>query len=227
MCTFPFLLRKNNCECWWEKEQKPFFSPMSCHKLSSICEKAKWKKYTRIEDCFRRFWNCGLPSNCLKWLIGERLENFAAAAAGQNIKMCGQKWSNFQWICHYFWYELFVLVLSLSPIFSSKFVSILVQFFSNSPALSFYTIWARYPKGLAKRSSMWILKRTSYNKIDSFLNGTDDAPKTASWQGCQMVYFRTKNHSLGKFWSVLQRKVLVNFLPIWSISLPFEIFYWH
>jgi hypothetical protein len=32
---------------------------------------------------------------------------------------------------------------------------------------------------------------------------------------------------LGIFWSVLLRKVLVNFLPIWSISLPFEIFYWH
>jgi hypothetical protein len=30
---------------------------------------------------------------------------------------------------------------------------------------------------------------------------------------------------MGKFWSVLQRKMLVNFKAIWSISLPFDIFY--
>jgi hypothetical protein len=44
-------------------------------------------------------------------------------------------------------------------------------------------------------------------------------------QGCQMVYFQTKDPNLGKFWSVLQWKLLVNFVAIRSILLPFRIFY--
>jgi hypothetical protein len=44
-----------------------------------------------------------------------------------------------------------------------------------------------------------------------------------SGQGCQMVYFQTKNTNLGKFRSDLQRKVLLNFKVIWSNSLPFGI----
>jgi hypothetical protein len=44
-------------------------------------------------------------------------------------------------------------------------------------------------------------------------------------QGCQMVYFQTKNPTLGKFWKVLQWKILVHFMDIWSILLPFGIFY--
>jgi hypothetical protein len=42
-----------------------------------------------------------------------------------------------------------------------------------------------------------------------------------------MVYFKTKNNSLGKFWSVLQWQMLVNVEAIWSILLPFGIFYGH
>jgi hypothetical protein len=42
-----------------------------------------------------------------------------------------------------------------------------------------------------------------------------------------MVYFQTKNPNLGKFRSVLERKMLVNFMAIWSISLPYGIFYGH
>jgi hypothetical protein len=51
--------------------------------------------------------------------------------------------------------------------------------------------------------------------------------KIGSSQDCQMVYFQTKNPNLGKFWSVLQRKMMVNFMSIWSILLPFRIFYIH
>jgi hypothetical protein len=40
--------------------------------------------------------------------------------------------------------------------------------------------------------------------------------KTAQ-QGCQMVYFRTKNRNLGKFWRTLQWKMLVYFMDFWSI----------
>jgi hypothetical protein len=36
-------------------------------------------------------------------------------------------------------------------------------------------------------------------------------------QGCQTAYFRTKNPDLGKFWRVLQWKVLVYCVSIWSI----------
>jgi hypothetical protein len=46
-------------------------------------------------------------------------------------------------------------------------------------------------------------------------------------QGCQMVCFQTKNPKLGKFWRVLQWKILVYFMTIWSILLPLEILYGH
>jgi hypothetical protein len=57
-------------------------------------------------------------------------------------------------------------------------------------------------------------------------------------QGCQMVCFQTKNPSLGKFWRVLQWKMLVYFMtiglfygnwkyfiPIWYILWSFGIFF--
>jgi hypothetical protein len=34
-------------------------------------------------------------------------------------------------------------------------------------------------------------------------------------QGCQMVYFQTKNPNWGKLWRVLQWKLLVYFPTIW------------
>jgi hypothetical protein len=42
-----------------------------------------------------------------------------------------------------------------------------------------------------------------------------------------MVCFQTKSSNLGKFWSVLQRKILVYFTTIWSILRPLEILYGH
>jgi hypothetical protein len=46
-------------------------------------------------------------------------------------------------------------------------------------------------------------------------------------QDCQMAYFQTKNPNLGKFFRVLQWKMLQHFKAIWSILLPFGLFYWH
>jgi hypothetical protein len=46
-------------------------------------------------------------------------------------------------------------------------------------------------------------------------------------QGCQMDFFETKNPYLGKFWRVLQWKMLVYFMAIWSILRPYGIFYGH
>jgi hypothetical protein len=48
-----------------------------------------------------------------------------------------------------------------------------------------------------------------------------------SSQGCQMVCFLTKNTNLGKFWRVLQWKMLVYFMADWSILRPFGIFCGH
>jgi hypothetical protein len=42
-----------------------------------------------------------------------------------------------------------------------------------------------------------------------------------------MVCFQTKNPNLGKFWRVLQWKMLVYFTDIWSILRSFVIFYGH
>jgi hypothetical protein len=55
----------------------------------------------------------------------------------------------------------------------------------------------------------------------------------ANKQECQMAYFQTQNPNLGKFWRVLQWKMLVYFMAIWStyitaiwyILWPFGVFY--
>jgi hypothetical protein len=42
-----------------------------------------------------------------------------------------------------------------------------------------------------------------------------------------MLYFKTKNPHLGKFWRVLQWKMLVYYMAIWSIIRLFSLFYGH
>jgi hypothetical protein len=42
-----------------------------------------------------------------------------------------------------------------------------------------------------------------------------------------MAYFQTKNPNLAKFWKVLQWKMYVYFMSIWSILCPFGLFYVH
>jgi hypothetical protein len=42
-----------------------------------------------------------------------------------------------------------------------------------------------------------------------------------------MLYFQTQNPNLGKFWKVLQLKMLVIFMSISSILWPNGIFYGH
>jgi hypothetical protein len=42
-----------------------------------------------------------------------------------------------------------------------------------------------------------------------------------------MLYFQTQNLNLCKLWCALQWKILENFLSIWSILLPFRVFYSH
>jgi hypothetical protein len=43
-----------------------------------------------------------------------------------------------------------------------------------------------------------------------------------SWvQGCQMVYFQTKNSDLSKFWMAFNWKMLVYFMVIWNFLWSF------
>jgi hypothetical protein len=42
----------------------------------------------------------------------------------------------------------------------------------------------------------------------------------ATEQGCQLVYFRTKNSNLGKIWWTLTWNMLVYFITIWNILRP-------
>jgi hypothetical protein len=46
-------------------------------------------------------------------------------------------------------------------------------------------------------------------------------------QGCQMVYFQTKNPNLGKFWSALDWKMLKYFMANCNISWALGILYDH
>jgi hypothetical protein len=42
-------------------------------------------------------------------------------------------------------------------------------------------------------------------------------------QGCKTVSFQTKNPNLGKFWNVLELKMLVYFMTIWNNLRPFGL----
>jgi hypothetical protein len=46
-------------------------------------------------------------------------------------------------------------------------------------------------------------------------------------QGCQMIYFHTKNPNLGTFWRALEWKMLVYFLANWNNLRPFGTVYCH
>jgi hypothetical protein len=58
---------------------------------------------------------------------------------------------------------------------------------------------------------------------DNYASGALDS----GYQGCQMVYFQTENPNLGKFWRVLQWKMLIYFMDTWSILRSFVMFYGH
>jgi hypothetical protein len=50
---------------------------------------------------------------------------------------------------------------------------------------------------------------------------------SAKEQGCQMVYYQTKNPNLTNFWRALDWKLLLYFMAIWNILRTFGIFYDH
>jgi hypothetical protein len=51
--------------------------------------------------------------------------------------------------------------------------------------------------------------------------------KLTSEQGCRMAYFQTKITNLGKFWRVLQWKMLVSYSHFGIFVCNFGVFYGH
>jgi hypothetical protein len=51
--------------------------------------------------------------------------------------------------------------------------------------------------------------------------------KNGLGQGCQIVYFQTKNRNLGKLWRALELKMFVYFMTIWNILQQFGKIYAH
>jgi hypothetical protein len=64
---------------------------------------------------------------------------------------------------------------------------------------------------------------TRHNAVLSLFMSGQLFAKVASW----CTYLQTKNPNLGKFWRVLQWKILVYIMVIWSIFRPFGLFSVH
>jgi hypothetical protein len=68
-----------------------------------------------------------------------------------------------------------------------------------------------------RKLNCWYSRKCKFRKM----------PRKIRIQGCQMVYFQTKNPTLGKFWRALDWKMLICIMPIWNILWTFGIFYDH
>jgi hypothetical protein len=64
-------------------------------------------------------------------------------------------------------------------------------------------------------------QRFHYSTVHIYYFSTQRCENTAENQGCQMVYFQTKNLNLGKYCRALDWKMLVHFMAIWNNLLPF------
>jgi hypothetical protein len=64
------------------------------------------------------------------------------------------------------------------------------------------------------------ISAVSQTLLQTFFRKKIVYPFAAEVQGCQMVYFQTKNSNLGKLWRVLQW-MLDYVMDIWSIFRPF------
>jgi hypothetical protein len=69
----------------------------------------------------------------------------------------------------------------------------------------------------------------SRDRIRSIINNDKSSAiglKQRQVQGCQMVCFQTIDPNLGKFWRILQWKMLVYFIDPWSILRFFCYILW-
>jgi hypothetical protein len=60
-----------------------------------------------------------------------------------------------------------------------------------------------------------------------FARTTGERVADGCCQGCQMVYFQTKNPNVGSFWRALDWKMFIYFMAIWNILRTFGKFYDH
>jgi hypothetical protein len=67
-------------------------------------------------------------------------------------------------------------------------------------------------------ATFWVIKKTHLVTL---------AFAATTAQGCQMVSFQTKNLNLGKFWRVLEWKILLYFMAVWSVLWSFGILCGH
>jgi hypothetical protein len=81
-------------------------------------------------------------------------------------------------------------------------------------------------KHLPQRENIWCLMSTASRGVETWIEPRQPGVLFQAG-GCQMVYFKTKNRNLGTFWRVLQWKMLVYYVDIWSSSRPFDKFYGH
>jgi hypothetical protein len=101
--------------------------------------------------------------------------------------------------------------------------------FQNLPKFRFlvwkYTIWQHWFHYTPTYNIILALCRHP-TLLFSFLHFKNDFCMPFN-QVCQMAYFQTKNPNLGIFWRLLQWKMLLYFIDIWSILQPSGIFHWH
>jgi hypothetical protein len=69
-----------------------------------------------------------------------------------------------------------------------------------------------------KKSNVWVVVRIDYKQMHSVC--------AYWWQGCQMLYFKSKNINFGVFWKALEWKFLVYFMANCCILWAFVYILW-
>jgi hypothetical protein len=85
----------------------------------------------------------------------------------------------------------------------------------NLPKLGFL-VW---------KQTIWQPWSHHANKLESGAIQMNKISDSNLCQGCQIVYFRAKKFNSGKFWGVLQWRMLIYFMANWYILRPICIFY--
>jgi hypothetical protein len=106
--------------------------------------------------------------------------------------------------------KIFGKIRSFKSIFFGRKCSELILWISGGNCLNLST------PGLKLIASKW-----------SFIRAWELRGQLASRVARWHTYFQTRNPNLGKFWSVLQWKMLVYFLAIWYILRPSDLFCGH
>jgi hypothetical protein len=85
--------------------------------------------------------------------------------------------------------------------------------------------WQDKNQWFRSKNRLFVTKTILHFGLSEHPSETTLLNKHRTHQGCQMVYFQTKNPNLGKFSMALQWKMLVCFMESWSILRPLDIIY--